>query len=214
MATDKLQELIETLKTQGVRKGEDAAAQIVETARKEAASILEAARAEAKSIVDAANAESDAILKRLQSSMEIAASQFVGNLKRVIEHNLMTLPLEEEIATALGDTDFLKNLITGFVTAYGANPQNPDIALLLPEGSLEPLKQYAVDLMARRAGAAGKDGLVLETHGVRFGFQVDKKGGNARLDFSDEAFLSLFTQFLSPKFRELFTGLKVTGAAE
>jgi V/A-type H+-transporting ATPase subunit E len=50
----------------------------------------------------------------------------------------------------------------------------------------------------------------MESHGIRFGFQVDKKDGNVRLDFSDEAFLALFIEFLTPKFRELFTSLKIS----
>jgi V/A-type H+-transporting ATPase subunit E len=44
---------------------------------------------------------------------------------------------------------------------------------------------------------------------VKFGFQVNKKQGNVRLDFSDEAFLSLFLGFLAPKFRDLFKSIKI-----
>ncbi|MCU0597947.1 MAG: hypothetical protein MUE70_01655 [Desulfobacterales bacterium] len=211
MATDKLQELIETLKKQGVQKGEDSAAQIVESAQKEAGEILAKAKTEADAIILKAKSESEGILKRLQSSMEIAASQFVGNLKRVLEKNLLTLPLKERLADELSDAGFLKDLLSQFVKTYAANPENPDIALLLPSGVQESLKKYAIDLMVRHGkGDASKDILVMESNGIRFGFQVDKKDGNVRLDFSDEAFLSLFIEFLSPKFRELFTTLKLS----
>jgi V/A-type H+/Na+-transporting ATPase subunit E len=211
MATDKLQELIETLKKQGIQKGEDSAAKIVESAQKEADEIIVKARAEADAIIAKAKNESEGILKRLQSSMEIAASQFVGNLKRVLENNLLTLPLKEKLTDELGDAGFLKDLITQFVKTYASNPQNPDIQLLLPSGVQESLKIYAINLMAQHCKGEGSQGnLVLESHGVRFGFQVDKMDGNIRLDFTDEAFLVLFIEFLAPKFRELFSSLKIS----
>jgi V/A-type H+-transporting ATPase subunit E len=142
--------------------------------------------------------------------MEIAASQFVGNLKRVLEKNLLTLPLKEKLTADLSDDGFLKDLITQFVKTYAGNPDNPDIELLLPAGVRESLKNYAIDLMARHCkGDASSQILVMESHGIRFGFQVDKKDGNVRLDFTDEAFLALFVEFLTPKFRELFSHLKL-----
>ena len=210
MATDKLQELIETLKKQGVQKGEESAAHIVESAQKEAGDILAKAQSEADAIIAKANRDSEGILKRLQSSMEIAASQFVGNLKRVLEKNLLTVPIKEELTGRLGDADFLKDLITLFVKTYAANPQNPDIQLLLPAGVQDSLKNYAVEMMMQHCKGDGlKDHIVMESHGIRFGFQVDKKDGNVRLDFTDDAFLALFSTFLTPKFRELFSRLKL-----
>ena len=71
MANDKLQDLIETLKKQGVETGEKAGKEIVESARKQSEEILAKARAEAASIVGQAKEESEKQMKRLQSSMEI-----------------------------------------------------------------------------------------------------------------------------------------------
>jgi V/A-type H+-transporting ATPase subunit E len=212
MGNDKLQDLIETLKKQGVETGEKAGKEIVESARKQAEEILAKARAEAASIVGQAKEESEKQMKRLQSSMEIAASQFVNSLKGVIEENLLTLPLQKELNAALGDPAFFKTLITRFVETYAASGQAEDIQLLLPKGAQDELRDFAVQLMARHYGSAkGDDSLVLdlEAHDVKFGFQVNKKQGNVRLDFSDEAFLSLFLGFLTPKFRDLFKSIKI-----
>jgi V/A-type H+-transporting ATPase subunit E len=212
MANDKLQDLIETLKKQGVETGEKAGQEIVESARKQAEDILAKARAEAASIIGQANEEGEKQMKRLQSSMEIAASQFVNSLKGVIEENLLTLPLKEELTGALSDPAFLKTLITRFVETYARSGQSEDIQLLLPKGTQDELKNFAMQLMARQYGQA-KDGdqlvLELEAQDVKFGFQVNKKQGNVRLDFSDEAFLSLFLGFLAPKFRDLFKSIKI-----
>jgi V/A-type H+-transporting ATPase subunit E len=212
MANDKLQDLIETLKKQGVETGEKAGQEIVESARKQAEDILAKARAEAASIIGQAKEEGEKQMKRLQSSMEIAASQFVNSLKGVIEENLLTLPLKEELTGALSDPAFLKTLITRFVETYARSGQSEDIQLLLPKGTQDELKDFAMQLMARQYGQAkGGDQLLLELEAqdVKFGFQVNKKQGNVRLDFSDEAFLSLFLGFLAPKFRDLFKSIKI-----
>jgi V/A-type H+/Na+-transporting ATPase subunit E len=212
MANDKLQDLIETLKKQGVETGEKAGKEIVESARKQEEEVLAKARAEAASIVGQAKEESEKQMKRLQSSMEIAASQFVNSLKGVIEENILTLPLHKELTGALGDPGFLKALITRFVESYAGSGQAEDIQLLLPKGTQDELKDFAMQLMARHYGQAkGGDPLVLELEAqdVKFGFQINKKQGNMRLDFSDEAFLSLFLNFLSPKFRDLFKSIKI-----
>ena len=212
MANDKLQDLIETLKKQGVETGEKAGQEIVESARKQAEDILAKARAEAASIIGQAKEESEKQMKRLQSSMEIAASQFVNSLKGVIEENLLTIPLKEELTGVLKDPAFLKTLITRFVETYARSGQAEDIQLLLPKGTQDEVRDFAMELMARHYGQGTEgDQLVLEldAQDAKFGFQVNKKQGNVRLDFSDEAFLSLFLGFLSPKFRDLFKSIKI-----
>ena len=212
MANDKLQDLIETLKNRGVESGEKAAQEIADSARKQAGEILSQANAEASSVVAKAKEESEKQMKRLQSSMEIAASQFVNNLKGVIEENLLEIPLKKELTGVLSDPGFMKNLLTRFVESYAAGSHREDIQILMPKEAQDQLRDYAVELMARHYGhGKGGDQLVLdlEAQDVKFGFQVNKKDGNVRLDFSDEAFLSLFLEFLSPKFRDLFKNIKI-----
>jgi V/A-type H+-transporting ATPase subunit E len=212
MANDKLQDLIETLKKQGVETGQKAAQEIIESARTQAEDILAKSKAEAASILAQAREDSEKQMKRLQSSMEIAASQFVNRLKGVIEENLLTIPLREGLTGALRDSDFLKTLITRFVETYARSGQAEDIQLLLPKGTQEELKDFAMELMARHygRGSVGEElVLELEAQEAKFGFQVNKKQGNVRLDFSAEAFLSLFLGFLTPKFREFFKGIKI-----
>jgi V/A-type H+-transporting ATPase subunit E len=212
MSDTKLQELIETLKKQGVDSGEKAAQEIVESARKQAEGVMAQARAEAASIVAQAKGESEKQTRRLQSSMEIAASQFVNHLKGVIEEHFLTLPLKEEIEGAMSDPAFMKTLMTRFVETYAANPEGEDIQLLLPKDAQKQLMDFAVELMTRHYAKGNKGEelvLNLEAQDIKFGFQVNKKDGHVRLDFSDEAFLSLFLRFLSPQFRNLFKTVKI-----
>jgi V/A-type H+-transporting ATPase subunit E len=207
MADDKLQELIETLKRQGIDSGEKEGREIIESARKQAADILKKAHEEAASIVAKAEDESSKEMKRLQSSLEIAASQFVNNLKTVIEYNLLTIPLKKELTGQLSNPDFMKEILTRFIEIYAKDERSEEIWVLLPKDVQEKIKDYAVELMGRHYGKGAKgDNLVmeLEAQDIKFGFQISKRKGNVRLDFSDEAFLSLFLRFLSPRFKGLF----------
>lgn len=207
MANDKLQELIETLKRQGIDSGEKEGQEIIESSRKQAADILRKAHDEAESIVDKAKDESAKEMKRLQSSLEIAASQFVNNLKGVIEDSLLTIPLKKELTGQLSDPNFMKEMLTRFIEIYAKDEQSEEIWILLPKDVQEEVKDYAVELMGRHYRKASKgENLVgeLEAQDIKFGFQISKKNGNIRLDFSDEAFLSLFLRFLSPRFKGLF----------
>jgi V/A-type H+/Na+-transporting ATPase subunit E len=212
MPNDTLQDLIETLKKQGVERGEKAGREVIDSASRQADDILAKARAEAAAIEAAAREESEKQMKRLQSSMEIAASQFVNNLKGVIEENLLIIPLKRELNETLGDSGFMKTLIARFVETYAGGAREEGIELLLPKGTQEKLKEFALELMMRHYGWGAKgDPLVLELEAqdAKFGFQVNRKDGHVRLDFSDEAFLSLFLGFLTPKFRDLFKGVQI-----
>ncbi len=215
MGNEKIQGLIEVLKEHGVQNGEAMGRQIVEKAHSQAADILAKAKAEAEALVSKASREAEQTTKRLQSSLEIAAAQFVGNLKRVAEENLLTIPLKSKLTEELGNPDYLKELIAGFVTAYSADPQHSEVNVLLPAGSTEELKNFAAELIGQYYGKDSEEAvkMVLESQGIRFGFQIDRKDGKGRFDFSDDAFLALFLRFLTPGFRELFSGFKAGEAA-
>jgi V/A-type H+-transporting ATPase subunit E len=214
MSDTKLQELIETLKKQGVERGEMTSREIVEDAQKKADEIVSKARSEADKIVKDAQAEADKRLDQLKSSMEIAASQFVTNLKRVIEESLLALPLKKSLEEALADTEFLKKLLETLVQAYARQSGHKDLTVFLSEEQKEKLMDFSVGLVSRQAKKEDADKLVLDlqSDGVDFGFMVSKADGNVKLDFTAEAFQNLFLRFLTPRFREFFKEIKVEDA--
>jgi len=214
MANDKLQDLIDTLKKQGVESGEKAGQEIVEAARKQASDIVNKAKEEAASIVAKARDESEKEMKRLQSSLEIAASQFVNNLKAAIENNLLTIPLKDELTGELSKPELMKHLLTRFIEVFAGGEHTEEIFLLVPKDTREEIKQHAIELMARYYGKGQKgENLVMEldAHDIKFGFQVSRKNGAVRMDFSDDAFLSIFLRYLSPRFKGLFKNVIDSG---
>ncbi len=212
MADAKLQELIDTLKKHGVESGEESARKIIDEANRQQADIIRKAQEEAENILARAREDADKQSRQLQSSLEIAASQFVANLKRAIEENLLVLPLKDKITGVLTDDAFLKELLKTVVREYTRNPDNKDVVVLLNEDQQKKLQEYGAELaIAQGSGKTDKEQVKvsIQGDGVAFGFTVSTKGGNVRLDFSDQAFLTLFLRFLSPKFRELFKNIKI-----
>ena len=210
MADARLSELIETLKRQGVESGEEEKRRIEEEARKNAAEIIRTAKAEAEALRKSARDDADRERRQLASSLEIAASQFVTGLKRVVEEGFLTLPLREQLTSTLEDENFLKTLISRFVESYAAAGKT-DISLLLPRAAQDTFWEWAVGLVAEKAGSGSAEDRVLRSRGVAFGFQVDQDGG-VRLDFTDEAFLELFLTYLAPRLHHLFKPVETQAA--
>lgn len=206
MADTKLQELIETLKKQGLESGEEASRKITEDAQRKADEIIGRARSEADAILAKAKEDADSQLKQLRSSMEIAASQLITHLKRSVEENLIALPLKRAVAAQLNDTDFLKQLIATCVREYMRNPGRAEIEVLVTKEQQERLGDFATALVKTLPEKTDQERLVinLQSGEVSFGFIFGKADGAVRLDFTDEAFLALFLRYLSPRFREFF----------
>ncbi|MBF0475044.1 MAG: hypothetical protein HQK57_02145 [Deltaproteobacteria bacterium] len=216
MTDTKLKELIETLKKQGVESGEEASRQIIEEAKKNADQILAQAKSEAEDIVSEAKADADKRLKQLQSSMEIAASQFVTNLKKVIETNLITLPLKQKLDDVLDNTEFLQVLLTTCIHEYVKHPDRSEVELLVSKEQQEKLVDFAMELIRSHADKedGGHIGLNLQSDGVEFGFMIGKIDGTVKLDFTDDAFLGMFLRYLSPRFREFFKNINIREVAQ
>lgn len=211
MTDTKLQELIDTLKRQGVESGEEASRQIIENARKEAGEIAARAKSEAEAIVAKAKEEASRQLRQLHSSMEIAATQLITELKRTIEESLVTVPLRKNLAKHLSDTGFLKDLILTCVREYTKAPGRTDLELLVSKEQQERLSDFANDSIKNLPGNSGHGdlGLKLRSGEVSFGFIVGRTDSAVRLDFTDQAFLELFLRYISPRFREFFKTIDV-----
>lgn len=213
MEDAKLQALIETLKKNGVESGEKESREIIERANERANEIILKAKSEADAIISRAKQEADKSLRQLESSMEIAATQVLTDLKRTVEEQLLGLPMKKRIAETLDDTGFLKELMTTCVREYVKSPERADVSVLVSNEQQEKLNTFALEMITSIPGhLTGKPlTLDLKTDGVAFGFKLGTSDGAVRLDFTDEAFLELFLRYLTPRFRSYFKAIDVKG---
>lgn len=213
MTDTKLQELIETLRKQGVESAEQEGRRIIQNAKREAEEIKAKAQAEADAIVTAARSEADKNFRQLQSSMEIAASQLITDLKRVIEENLLALPLKDKISAELSDTKFLRELLTTCVKEYVMRPEGADLDVIVSKEQMERLAGFSAELAKSLPGKSEGDRVRVDltSDGVSFGFIIGTRDGVVKLDFTHEAFLELFLKYLSPRFRSYFKEVDIKG---
>ncbi len=209
MTDQKLQQLIETLKKQGVESAEETSRKIIEDAKREAETIVSRAKATAAGILDQAEREAENRMRQLRSSMEIAASQFVTNLKRAIEDRFLVLPLRKGIQTALEQTEFLRELIRIAVTEFARSRGGSGWLVSVSSEQKEKLQDFVAALARSETGGERAAGVTLSTEGVSFGFMISPSDGKVRIDFTDDAFLALFLRYLAPRFRELFQNIQL-----
>lgn len=209
MTDQKLQQLIETLKKQGVESAEETSRKIIEDAKREAETIVSRAKAEASGILEQAEQEAANRMRQLQSSMEIAASQFVTNLKRTIEERFLVLPLKKGIQTALEQAEFLRELIRTAVTEFARSRGGSGWLVSVPPEQKEKLQDFVAALARAEAGGESSAGVTLSIEGVSCGFMISPSDGKVKIDFTDDAFLALFLRYLAPRFRELFQNIQL-----
>lgn len=209
MTDQKLQQLIETLKKQGVESAEETSRKIIEDAEREAETIVSRAKATAAGIIEQAEREAENRMRQLRSSMEIAASQFVTNLKKAIEERFLVLPLKKGIQTALEQNEFLRELIRVAVTEFSRSRDVSSWLVSVSSEQKEKLKDFVAALARSEAGGERPAGVTLSTEGVSFGFMLSPSDGKVRIDFTDDAFLDLFLRYLAPRFRELFLNIQL-----
>ena len=122
-----------------------------------------------------------------------------------METNLLSLPLKGKITESLKDTAFVKELISTCVKEFTKGTGSSDLTILVSKEQREQLEDLVVNQITRLGEEKGdRVKLNLKTDGIDYGFMIGKTDGSVMLDFTGEAFLSLFLGYLSPKFHEFF----------
>lgn len=187
-----LKELIEKIKSDGVKAAGEEAAQIITNAEKEAANIVAKAEREAadkisKAASDAARSESSG-----KDALKQAGRNLLIDLRKEVE-TLFNSLLEDEIRGALKGDTIEKSIVT--VIENWSSKGADELELLLPEKDLAELqaglkKKLATQIKAGMEIKPFKD--------VAGGFRISTKDGSAFYDFSDEELTALYSRYLSP----------------
>ncbi len=187
-----LKELIDKIKSEGVKTAEEKSAEIIREAEKKAAEIV-------------AKAEADAAAKREKLKNE--ASQFEASGKEALlqasrdliiatRKNLEKLfakVLEDETAAAL-DGDLLEKVILTVIENW--KEDFSDVSILLPEDKIADLEK----VIRKKAAEAIKKGLdISPVKGIKSGFRISEKEGSVYFDFSAQGISEILSELLNPQ---------------
>lgn len=187
-----IQDLIASIKKDGI-----------ESATNESKVILEEARKEAERIVEEAKKERDKLLSEAKKAIEIERESSISSVKQAARDVSLTLKkgleerfqkiLAQKVTASLSDEVLAQAIVavvkgegSGCVVEVGSDRVNAINALLAKELEKEL-----------------KDGIILKSSSaVGSGFKVYSKDGSAYIDLSDSEITKLLYPYLSPSLKD------------
>lgn len=199
---NKLQELTERLYNEGLSKGKEEGAQILENAKKEAAAIIAAAKEEAIAIKEAARKDAADLRSKAESDIKMASAQSLQATRKDIENILISSIVGPKVDTALSSPDFIKGIIKAVAERFSAE-QMSDIELVLPESLKGDLEPFVTGELAETIGRGIKAGFSKKIAG---GFTIGPKDGGYFISLTDDTFKDLICEYMRPVTKKLLFG--------
>lgn len=199
---NKLQELTDKLYNDGLSKGREEGARILEEARKQAEEIVAEARKEADGIVSEARRQADDYSQKVTSDLKMAASQSIQATKKDIENLIIGSFAGEEVNKSLTSADFVKQVITAVAQKFSSE-ESCDLNLVLPASLQDQLEPFVKGELAKLLGK-GIDATFSKK--ISGGFNIGPKDGGYFISMTDETFNELITEYLRPVTKKLLFG--------
>ena len=195
---NKLQELTDKLYEEGLSKGKEEGARILEDARQEAERILAEAREAADGIEEKARKAAAEMQAKVESDLKMASAQALQATRQDIEGLITAKITDTTVSAALADPAFLKKIITAVAERFSAQ-ESSDLALVLPESLKAELEPFVQGELASILGKGVSASFSKKTAG---GFSIGPKDGSYFISLSDETFKSLIANYLRPVTRK------------
>ena len=193
----KLQELIESIKKEGIETAEQKAELIIQSANGKAESIISDARGKAAKMISDAEKASDMKEQSSVSSIKQASRDLLLSLQKNISAIFIML-LQERLDTELKSEDLLVDLIKILITSNLASGKNEVIQL--PEESLKKVQE----LLLKDVGIKLKKGYELKpVKNLSSGFRFADKDGSGYFNVTPEVLADMLGKFLNPELKTL-----------
>lgn len=199
---NKLQELTDKLYNEGLAKGKEEGARILEDARKKADEMIAEARKEAEAIREAAERDAADLRGKTESDLRMASAQCLQATKSDIENLVIGKISEEKVNAALADKDFIKEIISAAAKGFSAT-EGSDMALMLPASLQADLEPW---VKGELAGVLGADIKADFSKKVAGGFTIGPKDGSWFVSMTDATFRELIAEYIRPVTRKLLFG--------
>jgi V/A-type H+-transporting ATPase subunit E len=193
-----IQELVDSIKRDGIAEAEKRAAEIVSEAKEKADELVRNGAKEAEKLIEDAKKEVAVLRQSGKASVEQAGRDVILSLKKSINTHFERL-LEFETAKTLSGKD-LVSLIVNMVKSGLANPA--EVAVEIPQSDVKKL----TDSLAAELAKEMKEGLVIRpVSSVDVGFKLASKDGSNYYDFSAEEITRMLSPFLNTTVQEILS---------
>ena len=199
---NKLQELTDKLYNEGLSKGKEEGARILEDARKKAEEIISAAKAEAEAIRTGAEEAAADLKSKTEYDVKTASEQALQAVKKDIENILVSGISARPVESSLSDPGFLKEIIKAVASQFSAT-ESKDMFLLMPAALQDKLEPWVAGELSEALGKGVKAGFSKKIAG---GFTIGPKDGSYFISLTDETFNKLIAEYFRPVTRKLLFG--------
>lgn len=188
---EKIQELTDKIRREGVEKGQEEAARIIAEAKEQAAKIVADAKAQAEAIMGQTKKAAAELDQNTKSELKLYMGQALNALKSEITNVVTDKVVGQSVKNLTDDKDFLGRFTVALATEWA---KQGDIVISTEDA--EGLKTY----FAREAKALLDKGVKIEkVNGQKALFTVQPANGSYRVDFGKEELESYFKNFLRPQ---------------
>lgn len=192
---EKIQELTDKIRREGVEKGQEEAAKIIAEAKQQAAKIVADAKTQAEAIAQKAKKDSAELDQNTKSELKLYMAQALNALKSEITNVVTDKVVSQSVKKLTDDKDFLGRFTVALATQWA---KQEDIVISTEDA--EALKTY----FAREAKELLDKGVKIEkVNGHQALFSVQPADGSYRVDFGNEELEAYFKNFLRPQLIEM-----------
>ena len=192
-----LQELIEKIKSEGIKSAERESARVLKEAQHKANDIIAVAHNEASGIIAKAKDE----VQRFEHTAKDAVAQAGRNTILSLRTRITELfdALIAEQTKEAYTTQVLEEAIVSLIKSWGKE-QIPNLQVLLSSSDLKKVEKQ----LKSRLAAEFKQGLELKPFPeIQAGFRISMKDGSAYYNFTDQGIAEILAEYLNPKIAEI-----------
>ena len=192
-----LKELIDRIKTDGIRTAEQNADRIISQAKEQAAAILKDAEENARNLRQNALADAEKFEQSGQAALRQAGRDLILTLKSEIE-KMFNAILRRQTSKAL-DSDTMKEAV---IAAVKNLSEAQGLEIQIPEKELAAVESGLTKVLADQM-AKGVE--IVPFKELDAGFRISLKDGTAFYDFSDTEISAMLAKHLNPRLGQLIT---------
>ncbi|MBN2693553.1 hypothetical protein JXR93_02725 [bacterium] len=199
---DKVKGLSEYLKQNVIDPAEKEKESILQEALKKQKEIIDQAKKEAEEIIKNAEKEAQRKASEVNSALQIAAKQAIGQLKLTLEKEVLNSSVTANVKDALKSDAVIKNALTDLINLYFKGEGTEDLELILSEDTKKALDSFIKKDVLEKA----KGKITLSNQRIPAGFQVVFKDSKIMFDFSADAISELLKEYVRPELRAVLFG--------